>query len=48
MGLVDLIKSEGKLLGEEEKGQLLTHIINSAYELDEVIRKIVRTSQETL
>ncbi|EPR67924.1 diguanylate cyclase/phosphodiesterase (GGDEF & EAL domains) with PAS/PAC sensor(s) [Cyclobacterium qasimii M12-11B] len=48
MGLVELLKTDSDLLGEQEKEQVLKHIMTSATELDEVIREIVRTSHETL
>ncbi|CAN5501938.1 hypothetical protein BH23BAC1_BH23BAC1_25230 [soil metagenome] len=46
MGLVELLKLDSALVDEKEREQLLNHILYSATELDEVIRNIVKTTQQ--
>lgn len=46
MGLIELINDESTT--EEDKKEMLTHVVASSYELDEIIRAIVNKSKQIM
>ncbi len=46
MGLIELLKDSSSPIDEKERAQLLEDILRSATEFDEIIRNIVRTTQQ--